>query len=52
MNGSTVHWDRNVDKEVEIGAQAMEIIVGALETLNADKQLTMEQIAIYEKFCK
>ncbi len=45
-----VHWDKNIEKDVEIGPKAMKIIVETLEELNKHKRLPIGYIPIYEKF--
>ena len=49
-----VTWkpDKAVEKEIEIGEKATDVIVGALKKLNDDKKLTQEFFSIYEKFIK
>ena len=44
-------WDNGDDtKDVHMGEKAEDIIVTTLKKLNDDKQLTQDQITLYEKF--
>ena len=50
--GQQTQWDSKVEQVVDLrlGAKAISIIGEALEKLNKDKKLKMEQASIYEKF--
>lgn len=45
-------WNQSADvgKEIDIGSRAQEIISGALKKLDDVGKLTMNQLALYEKF--
>jgi len=52
----TVQWnfvaDKEVQKDVPIGEKATDIIQEALKKLNAEKQLSVELMGLFEKFVK
>ena len=55
VNGQSVTtWNPSNDseKEVNMGEKASDVIVEALRKINNEKKLTMEQLELYEKFCK
>jgi len=52
QNEGRIQWiqDADVEKEVNFGEKATDIIVGVLKKLNEDKKLTQEHFSLYEKF--
>lgn len=53
QEGSQVRWQSNVqsDKEIAIGDKAKAIIVQQFVTLEKQKQLGLNQLDLYERFC-
>lgn len=49
---NSLHWEKNIEKEIEIGEKATEIITIALKSLNEQKRLHEDCINTYEKFIK
>jgi hypothetical protein len=51
-NGGGVKWNDKGEKpkEISIGEKATDVIVDALKRLNAEKRLTEDHFALYEKF--
>lgn len=52
--GLKVFWDESADveKEIEIGDKAHEIIVDCLKKLNRKEMLTQEHLPVWERFCE
>jgi hypothetical protein len=50
--GGNIMWkeDADIQKEIEIGEKATDIIADALKALNKAKKLTEAHIPIYERF--
>ena len=49
-----VIWDntKETEKDILIGDSGKKIISDSLEKLNKDSKLTLEQLDLYDKFCK
>ena len=47
-----VTWKKSVDKDVEIGEKAIDIIKTSLEKLDKDGKINEHNITLYEKFIK
>ncbi len=49
-----VVWDntKSTEKEVNLGESAKGLISERLELLNKESKLTLEQLTLYDKFCK
>ena len=52
QEGADVHWnaDKAVDKEVEIGPAAAQVIRSALSKLDQQQKLTPDLLGVYERF--
>lgn len=51
QEGETMFWEENtLEKEVNFGEKATDIIVNAFKKLNNEKKLRMEHYELYEKF--
>jgi len=49
---ANIRWktDAAVERDINFGEKATDIIVGVLKKLNADKKLTEQHMGLYEKF--
>ena len=45
-----IHWNKSVNKEIEIGDKAKEIIITALQEIEKAGKLTESTYLLYEKF--
>ena len=45
-------WDGNIEKDVEIGKKAKQIICEALEFLDENRKLTLDHVSIWTLFKK
>ncbi len=52
QDGDQLNWEvtDSKDKEINVGKRATEIVVAALEKLDAEEKLTEQLISLYEKF--
>jgi hypothetical protein len=54
QEGQNINWniEGNVEKEIQIGEKATDIIVESLKKLNEQNKLTMQFFSTYDKFIK
>jgi hypothetical protein len=45
-----LRWEKNIEKDVEIGPEAQKIIVAAFKRLDDAGKLIMDMLPVYEKF--
>jgi len=48
--GNRVGWEKELEKEIDVGPQATALIVTTLQDLNKQKKLNEGYLPIYEKF--
>ena len=53
-DNNQVVWDntQTTEKDIHIGDSAKALIAEKLEILNKESKLTVEQLSLYDKFCK
>ena len=52
QEGTRITWEENVNKDITIGPKAHTLIAENLERLNANKNLPVACLPLYEKFCE
>ena len=48
----TISWKKSVDKDIEIGAKATEIICDVLKKIDEEGKVNEQNITLFEKFIK
>jgi hypothetical protein len=48
----TIMWEKSVDKDVDIGEKATEIICNVLKKIDEEERVNDQNITLFEKFIK
>ncbi len=49
-NGDRITWDKDEEREIDLPARVLPVVVEVLTTLEKQKKLTEDHLSLYEKF--